>query len=154
MSLAAFGFKALIARDSAGTETIGSRDRFRIEERRAHAKGRCSQQNALAGLIFCADLGLAREKWRKKLTSIIGPERRFRTQRKQHAIIAVESKIFRGVESDRALRQPEKLVGNRRRRAEAGCGERVVIVAQRIESPSGDQLNAPWQMNAILNDSS
>ena len=74
-------------------------------------KERSRQQNALARLIFCANLGLARKEGRQKLACIIHPPRRLRTQREHYAVVAVECKVLHRVEGDRELRQPDGSIG-------------------------------------------
>ena len=72
---------------------------------------RGGKQNALARLVLCAHLGLAREERRKKLAAVVGPEGRLRTERQHHAVIRVEREVLDGAEGDGELRQPDGLVG-------------------------------------------
>ena len=63
MGFVAIGFKTLIAGAATGTEAVGRRHDFGIEERRAHVEERGGEKDALAGLVLGADFGLAGEEW-------------------------------------------------------------------------------------------
>ena len=128
-------------------------------------KKRGGEQNALTGLVFCADLSLAREERREKLAAVVGPARRLRTERKHHAVVRVERKVLDRVEGDGELRQPDGLVGGLGRtgirvgrrsgiqsRNGAASVSRVVVVAQGIVAAAGDELDAAGKMNAVLHD--
>ncbi len=52
--------------DACRAKAVGRLNHFGIEERRVHVEERGGEQNALAGLVLCAHLGLAREEGRRE----------------------------------------------------------------------------------------
>src|ERR1035438_2501577 len=131
-------------------EVVWHLNSFWIKEWCPHVEKGAGQQDALARLILRAHLSLPRHEGRQELIRVVHPPRTLRSQRKQHSIISIESQVAQRGNGNRVLRQPDVLVGDCRRRCGAGCSQRVVIIAQRVETPSRKQLNVTGKMNPVL----
>src|SRR5580704_1424989 len=84
---------------------------FWIEKRRAHAEECSGNKDAVAGLIFRANLCLTSEKRSQERVAVGGPEGRLQTKRERDAVIGVEQNVLHGTPGGGILRQPDTFVG-------------------------------------------
>jgi hypothetical protein len=105
----AFGLEARIAGAAGGAEAVSGLDDLRIEERGGHAEEGSAEENALAGLEFCADFGLAGVEGGEELIGVIDPPGGLGTEREKGAVVRVDGEVGERVVGDGVLREPDGL---------------------------------------------